>query len=488
MDKTGVYIGVDIGTQGVRLLMKDENGETRFTGDRKFMGADEDIRIRQNPEEWWKLLDALFSEAAAQLGESFYPRARFRAIGVTSTSGTIIPMSKENEILYGAIMYSDPRSAEFAPMVRRASEQYYDGRPGFKNFGSSCGLLKMLWFKNQFPEDYANRLGRFIHASDYITGKMTGRFGVTDHSNALKSGYDLHRDRWPEYLTEELALDPRFLSEVFPTTSRLAPLREEWVRRWKLSGTPLVTVGLTDGCASQFSTGAVQPGTWNTTIGTTLVLKGVTRTAVYDDAGSIYCHRHPDGYWMPGGASNTGADWVRDFSGAEIREGSRADVRIIPAPVFCYPLKMNGERFPFSNPEARGIFPDTADRQILFQAGLEGVAFIERYGYEKIEKLTGEKTEKIYSAGGGNQNEKWLSIRAAILGRPVIKAAQAGGALGAVLTAAAGDFENGLSGAAARLLPEGEIYLPEPRLSALYETRYQEFILFLKQKGIIDEE
>ena len=78
-----------------------------------------------------------------------------------------------------------------------------------------------------------------------------------------------------------------------------------------------VTVGITDGCASQIASGAVKPGDWNTTIGTTMVIKGVTKKQIVDEEGRIYSHRHPAGYWMPGGASNTGADWVTNEFGAQ---------------------------------------------------------------------------------------------------------------------------------------------------------------------------
>lgn len=487
MDKEGVYIGVDVGTQGVRLLMVNDVGEICYEAGRKFKISVE-LRIRQSPEEWWTLLDELFLEAREELGADFYRTSVFRAIGVTSTSGTIIPLTRKREVLYGAIMYSDPASSGFEAAVRARVKDYYGDEPGFKNFGSSCGLLKMLWFKKEFPDLYEKETDRFVHASDYITGMMTGRYEVTDHSNALKSGYDLHRECWPAYLWQELGLRSSLFPEVRPIGSRLGMLDPKWVRRWGLSQAPEVSAGLTDGCASQFSTGAVRPGDWNTTIGTTLVMKGVTRQAVYDREGSIYCHKHPEGYWLPGGASNTGADWVNDFSAAEVSAGSLTDEDISPGSLFYYPLKMKGERFPFINPEAESaVSREPVSRQELFQAGLEGVAFIERYGFEKIEALTGERVEKVYSAGGGNRNEKWLRIRAGVLGRPVVKAEQAGGALGAALVAASADFEQGLAGAADRLLPTGEIMVPDPDLTALYDVRYRDFIAFLKQNKIIDE-
>src|SRR5690625_7674533 len=103
--------------------------------------------------------------------------------------------------------------------------------------------------------------------------------------------------------------------------SKMDKLKDEHIKKWNLPEAPQVYVGLTDGCASQFSAGAVSPGEWNTTIGTTLVMKGVSEKSIYDEVGSIYCHSHPSGYWMTGGASNIGADGVNEFSAEDYRRG-----------------------------------------------------------------------------------------------------------------------------------------------------------------------
>src|SRR5690606_7664968 len=115
--------------------------------------------------------------------------------------------------------------------------------------------------------------------------------------------------------------------------------------------------------------GAVNIGDWNTTIGTTLVLKGVTSNEIKDPSGAIYCHRHPDGYWMPGGASNTGADWISRLFGDENIDQLTASVnKQIPSKYLAWPLMQKGERFPFVAPQATGFAPADLTPLQLFTA------------------------------------------------------------------------------------------------------------------------
>src|SRR5690625_2420221 len=91
------------------MIWVDESGAILYAGSRDFI-SNEDIRIRQNPEEWWGLLDEMFMEVRGTLPSSFFNDFVLKTIGVTSTSGTVIPMGENGKVLYGAIMYSDPRS------------------------------------------------------------------------------------------------------------------------------------------------------------------------------------------------------------------------------------------------------------------------------------------------------------------------------------------------------------------------------------------
>src|SRR5690606_2621391 len=113
----------------------------------------------------------------------------------------------------------------------------------------------------------------------------------------------------------KLGISKSWLPDVVYSGKIIGSLDQALAKQLGLPNSIKITAGITDGCASQIASGAIKPGDWNTTIGTTMVIKGVCKNPIDDPAGVLYSHRHPGGYWMPGGASNTGADWVtKDFS------------------------------------------------------------------------------------------------------------------------------------------------------------------------------
>src|SRR5690606_34775069 len=130
-----------------------------------------------------------------------------------------------------------------------------------------------------------------------------------------------------------------------------------------------------------------------------------------------YSHRHPDGYWMPGGASNTGADWVNTGFAERLEHFNQTAESLIPTGKAAWPLLQEGERFPFISPAARGFAPSGLTKEELYTAYMEGVAYIERMAYELIESLSGEKATAIYTAGGGSNSEVWLRIRSCVLNK-----------------------------------------------------------------------
>src|SRR5690606_31391116 len=143
---------------------------------------------------------------------------------------------------------------------------------------------KMVWFVENYPEEAA-RIKYWIHASDYITGKLCGRFDRTDYTNALKSGYDVKKKEWPPYVYETLPIKRKWLQRVVPTGEVLGLLRTEIQMELDVNQDIKVVAGLTDGCASQIASGAVEVGDWNTTIGTTMVIKGITKEEIDDPEG-----------------------------------------------------------------------------------------------------------------------------------------------------------------------------------------------------------
>lgn len=485
------FVGIDIGTQGARAILLREDGFIAGEKEYPFL-MNGNSREEQSPLMWWRACMNILKELINEKRDD--KNSEVKAIGVTSTSGTVIPLDDGNQPIHNALMYSDRRSGEISNLCKNAAQEYYSNKIAYTEFNASSGLCKMVWFLKYFP-DKALKIKRWIHAADFITGKLSGVFGVSDQTNSLKSGFDIFSGEWPSYLFDVLHLRRDWLPEVVPSGTPIGYLKKNISSTLGLAGEVLVTSGITDGCASQIASGAVNPGDWNTTIGTTLVIKGVTRKPVIDSEGRIYNHLYPEykvgknktpeGYFMPGGAGNTGADWITaDFS-TDKESLSAWGEKIVPTGCLSWPLMGKGERFPFIAPEAKGFFARGISREEKFVSGLEGVAYLERYAYDLIEELSGERVKAIYTAGGGSKNDLWLKIRSSVLNRPVYRMKNVSGALGAAVVAASKTGFSSLAEAVRFLVQTDIIVSPDKKLHKEYEVLYAKFLNELKKRGYI---
>lgn len=475
------FLGIDIGTQGTRVVLIDAQGNLIGRSERVFP-LNKDSREEQSPILWWEACTDALKETINGIRLKIDVSA-IVSISVTSTSGTVIPLDGNNNPLHNALMYSDKRSGDVAEICKREALKSNPER--YTGFNSSSGLSKIVWFMNEFP-DKTKKIHRWVHAADYITGKLSGRWGITDYTNALKTGYDVLNFQWPAYLFEKLQLSKDWLPSVVPSGQVLGNLEASIARELNLPTTIKVTAGITDGCASQIASGAMNPGDWNTTIGTTMVIKGVTRSEVKDPQGRIYSHRHPEGFWMPGGASNTGADWVANEFGQDLEELSAQAETLIPSGFLAYPLRQKGERFPFIAPTAKGFEPKGLSRGEKFTANMEGVAYLERYAYELIEKLSGEKINAIFTAGGGSNNAVWLKIRSSVMNLPIYRMKHVSGAVGAAILAASRTHFGSITESAKALARIDCEIEPISTLSDSYKNDYHRFIEVLSEKGYIN--
>lgn len=474
------FIGVDIGTQGARVVLVDSRGGI-FASEEQVFSLNEQSREEQSPAEWW---DVCYASLRRMLCDDKIKTIAqdIIAIAVTSTSGTVIPLDKNNRPLHNAIMYSDKRSAKQAKECTDVALKYHNS--GYTAFTISSGLAKMVWFGETYPDKVA-RIAKWIHAADYVTGMLSDVWGVTDYTNAFKSGYDVSKYEWPEYLYTHLPLKKEWLPDVVASGTVIGEISKAMSHKLGMSESVKITVGITDGCASQIASGAINPGEWNTTIGTTMVIKGVTKNEVLDPLGRLYSHRHPAGYWMPGGASNTGADWVTNEFGDDLKKLNEQAAKLIPTGYISYPLRQEGERFPFSCDEARGFEPDGLTKAERFAANMEGTAYMERYAYELIKHLSGEDITGVYTAGGASNSDTWLKIRSNVMNKPVYKMKHVSGAVGAAVLAASKTYFNNIFDAVKQMVTIDKEVYPTPELADRYETGYRQFLKTMQDKGYI---
>lgn len=428
-----VWLGVDLGTQGARALAVTDDGRVLGRGAASLTGHRDGNRHEQRPEDWWR---AVGTAVRRTLREA--PAARVRGLAVCATSGTVLLTDASGAPLTPALMYDDGRAAAEAAYAQEAAADTWQAL-GIR-IQPSWALAKLLWLTRAEPGGH--RGARVCHQADFVTARLVGRPVPTDSSHALKTGYDVAGRRWPAEVHERLGLSGLDFPAVVTPGTELGTVCRAAAEETGLAEGTRVLAGMTDGCAAQLGSGAWEVGRWNSVLGTTLVLKGVTASPLHDPSGVVYNHLAPDGNWLPGGASSVGAGVLtRTFPGADLAHLDRLAAGREPAGVVAYPLVARGERFPFLAPEAEGFVtgggPDgEADHH--HAALLQGVALVERLCLAYVRLLGAPVEGPVTFTGGATRSAYWNQLRADILGRPAAIPEHTDPALGMAVLAAHG--------------------------------------------------
>jgi sugar (pentulose or hexulose) kinase len=470
------WLGLDLGTQSVRAIVVSGTGETLGVGSHKLTSRRDGPRHEQDPEEWWRAISAASRAALAGLPIGF----SVHGVAVDGTSGTILLVDDNVRPLTAGLMYDDTRAVEEAKLANEAGAAVW-ATLGYNRMQASWGLPKLLWLLAQNRRLASGT--RLAHQTDFINRRLIGGEVATDTSNALKTGVDLISENWPREVFAALGVPDEILPAVVRAGSSLGLVSAEAAKQTGIpQGTPVIG-GMTDGCAAQMAAGALNVGSWNSVLGTTLVLKGVTPELIKDPAGVVYSHRSPDGNWLPGGASSSGAGAIsKHFPERDLNAlGAQAAERE-PAGVIVYPLHGRGERFPFIAPEAEGFTLGRPADEIDQYAGLlQGVAFIERLCFDYLDMLGAPVGGPFVFSGGGAKSRYWCQLRADLLGSPVTLPENAEAALGmAILAAAAGHRVADVAGAMVRIR---EVIDPRPDRAGRFREPYLRLVDELARRG-----
>ncbi|MFW6162855.1 MAG: FGGY-family carbohydrate kinase [Planctomycetota bacterium] len=477
-----LFLGLDVGTQGARCVACDAAGQVVAEATAAFEHGSTEPQPgwhEQDPEDWWQAALECLKAVAERAADAGWEPAALGRIAVTSTSGTIVLVDDEGQPLRPAVMYNDGRAADQAARINDAARLLIR-KLGYR-FSASFGLPKILWLAEHEPETFD--AARLCHPADFLVGRLTGRYDASDTSNLLKDGYDLVDRRWPAFIARDLGLPLSKLPGVLRPGEPVGHVVTEVVQSAGLSAAALVCAGATDGTAAFLASGAVAPGQWCSTLGTTLVLRGVSPDLVRDAQGRIYCHAHPEGGWLPGAASNVGGECLEaHFEGEDwaALDAGVADAQ--PNDLIVYPLARRGERFPFVDPEAEGfVHGRQRSKAKLYAAHLEGVGFVERWGLELMAELGAPVAGALCGSGGATASDVWLQLRADILDRAIQVAADAHSAKGAALLAAAGAFGS-LSEAVVAMVHFHKAVEPRVTLRDYLDAKYARFREFCAER------
>lgn len=400
----GYALGLDFGTSGARGMAIEAAADATPVATVRASLSE------QTPQAWRTALETLLGALPA------FVRADLEAIAIDGTSATVLLCDASGTPLGEPLLYDDARGEAVGDRVRQLAPPRHPACSGTSSFS------KLIWLRQQGVSPRV----QFLHQADWLGFLLHGRLGTSDYHNALKLGYDPGALAYPDWIPQDA---PRLPQVVAPgtTVGRVLPTV---ARRLQLSPRCQVKAGTTDSIAAFLASGAREPGEAVTSLGSTLVLKLLSRTRVDDGRYGVYSHRLGD-LWLTGGASNTGGAVLRSFfdEATLVRLSDR--VPVAPSPLEYYPLLRPGERFPTSDPTfAPRLSPRPADEVAFLHGLLDGMARIEAQGYETLAALGATPLRRVMTAGGGARNEAWTGLRALRLGVPVSASAQTEAAFG----------------------------------------------------------
>jgi len=419
----GPVIGLDLGTSGVRATAVAGDGEIIAAAKTPLPAPerDRDGGVRQDPLCWWHAVVAVLSRLPTDLRGT-----RPRALCLDGTSATILLSTTDGAPLGPARMYNDSSARAEAEQI----DAIAPADAAARGAGSSLAKLMKLLAEHEPAEPVLA-----LHQADWIGGRLRGRYGDSDWNNALKLGFDLGAECWPDWL-QRLPLGPAVLPRCHAPGSDLGPIDAAVAAATGLPPAMRVLAGTTDSTAAALAAGISAAGDAVTSLGSTLVLKVISDQPIRSPRHGVYSHRLGR-TWLAGGASNSGGAALRPFFDDD--RLAELSGRIDPhqaSDLDYYPLPGPGERFPIADPAMPSrIEPRPADDARFLAGLLEGIARIERDGYRLLQTLGAPAPRRILSVGGGADNPQWTQIRSRLLGLPVAPATHREAAFGAAVLA-----------------------------------------------------
>ncbi|HYA39041.1 MAG TPA: preQ(1) synthase [Candidatus Methylomirabilis sp.] len=418
-----LYIGIDLGTTGCRTIAVDAAGTIQGEVSAPIPAPPKkEDQITQDPTLWWKAVSGCLQNLLKKIDPQ-----RVSAIVVDGTSGTLLLADDKGNPTTPAIMYNDQRAVEQANRIAALAG------PVSGAHGASSSLAKLQWLHDHKIDKRAHYA---LHQADWISGRLSGKFGHSDYNNCLKLGFDAEKMAWPKWL-HKLGFNIELLPEVHAPGDGIGTVSPEIAKTFGLPPETQILAGATDGVAAFLAAGASEPGHAVTSLGTTLVLKLLSDKPVFSPEHGIYSHRLGK-YWLAGGASNSGgAVLLQYFKPEQMQEMTPMLDPENFTGLDYYPLPDIGERFPINNPELTPrLEPLPGNSVTFFQGMLEGIARIEAQGYELLEQLGAPGLTAVYTTGGGAKNPAWQRIRERILRVKLEKPRSGHAAYGAALLAA----------------------------------------------------
>ena len=472
------YIGIDLGTSAVKMLMTDENGEIIKSVSKEYpLHFPQEGWSEQNPEDWWSAVKEGLKEITDGSDKSLA-----KGISFGGQMHGLVILDENDNVIRPAILWNDGRTQSEVDYLNneigRDKLSEYTANIAFAGFTAP----KILWLKKNEPENF-KRIKKIMLPKDYIAYMLTGVHS-TDYSDA--SGMlllDVKNKKWSQEMLDICGVDESVMPKLFESYEVTGTLKSELAEELGLNGDTKVIAGAGDNAAAAIGTGTVKHGQCNISLGTSGTVFISQDTFSVDDNNALHSFAHANGkYHLMGcmlSAASCNKWWLEEILKTNDYIGSQKDIKELGENnVFFLPYLM-GERSPHNDPNVRGAFigmsMDTTQSDMT-QAVLEGVAFGLRDSVEVARSLGMEITRSTI-CGGGAKSPLWRNIVANVMNMEIVTLKkEEGPAMGGAILAMVGCGEySDVYEAAEKLVKYDRVYSPDPELVGKYEIKYKEF-------------
>ena len=475
-----LFIGVDLGTSAVKLLLMDAQGEIKNVVSKEYpLEFPQPGWSQQNPEDWRKAV----MEGIPELLQGF-DGADVAGIGCGGQMHGLVVLDKDDNVIRPAILWNDGRTARQVDYLNETI-----GKDRLSALTANIAFAgftapKILWMKENEPDNYA-KIAKIMLPKDYVNYILTG-VHACDYSDA--SGMlllDVEHKCWSKEMLDICGVSEDQMPRLFESFQCIGTVKPEIAEVLGISAEVKVAAGAGDNAAAAIGTGVVGEGGCNISLGTSGTVFISSKSFGVDKNNALHAFAHADGGYHLMGCMLSAAScnkWLMD----EIFQTSDYTAEQVPITddklgenhVYFLPYLM-GERSPINDTNARGTFigmtMDTT-RADLTQAVLEGVAYAIRDSVEVARSL-GIEISSSKICGGGAKSPLWKKMIAGILNAELecLESEQGPGMGGAMLAmVACGEYET-VQAACDKIVHVASIVKPEPELVAKYEKRYQQF-------------
>lgn len=482
-----MYIGIDLGTSGVKVIVLDENDNIVASRSEALdVSRPKDLWSEQNPEDWWKAT----CDAISRLGLET-DLSKVKAIGLSGQMHGATLLDAKGNVLRPAILWNDGRCFQECQELEEAvpSSRKITGNimmPGFT-------APKLKWVQKYEP-DVFTQVDKVLLPKDYLRFKLSGDFASDMSDSAGTMWLDVGKRDWSDELLTATGLKRTHMPKLYEGNQITGYLSKELADQWGMPAVPIVAGG-GDNAAGAIGVGITTPGQAMLSLGTSGVYFAVSDGFLSnpDSALHSFCHALPKTWHSMSVILSAASclDWVAQLTGQpdvgtmlkEVENEANRESKVVFLPYLA------GERTPHNDPNAKGVFfgmTHSTTKAELALAVLEGVGFAFADGLDALHK-TELIPDEITVIGGGARSSYWRQMLADIFNMKLVyrTGGEVGPALGAARLAYLGTHEGATISDICPVPERVETHTPDVSKTSYYAARrdvYQK--LYSQLKGL----